>query len=77
MQTNNFLEFFRFSGISVFEAAILAYKQKIGILEMPPIQFLIYKMIVSFVQNSKSLQHVAQFLHVSAGLLVLLGVLKP
>ena len=56
---------FPFSGILVFQAAILAYKQKVIISEMAPIQFLIYKIKASFVANSKPLQRFAQFLRVS------------
>ena len=60
-----FLELFPFSGIlvSVSEAAILAYKQKI--FKMLPTQFLIYKVKSSFVPNSKHLPRLAQFLDVS------------
>ena len=46
MQANNFLEFFPFSGIPVFEVAILAYK-KVRIFEMLPIQCLVYKIKAS------------------------------
>ena len=55
---------FPLSEIPVFEAAILAYKQKVMIFEMPPIQVLIYKVKASFLPNSKSLPRLAQFLHV-------------
>ena len=54
------LDFFPFSGIHVFEAATLACKQKVIL-----IQFLIYKIKASFVPNSKPLPRLAHFLHVS------------
>ena len=66
MQANNFLEFFPFSGIPELEAAILANKQKARVFEMAPIQFLICKINVSFVPNSKPLPRLVQLLHVSA-----------
>ena len=69
MEANNFLDFFLFSGIPVSEAAILAHKQKVGIFEMPPNQFLIYKIKASIVANSKPLPRLTQILHVSALLL--------
>ena len=39
----------------------MAYKQKVRIFEMPPIQVLVYKIKASFVPNSKSLPRLAQF----------------
>ena len=52
----------------MFEAAILVYKQKVKIFEMPLIQFLTYKIKASFVPNSKPAR-LAQFLPVSTVLL--------
>ena len=59
-----FLNFFPFIGKAVFEAAILAYKQKTR-LEVPPIKFLIHKIKAPFIPNSMSLPRLARFLHVS------------
>ena len=58
-----FLNSFLFSRIPVFEAAILAYKQKMRISEMPQIQYLVYKIKASFIPNSKPLPRSTQFLH--------------
>ena len=66
MQANNVLEFFPFSGIPMFEAAILAYKQIVRIFEMPSIQFLFASLISLICTNTKLLQPLAQFLYVSA-----------
>ena len=66
MQANYFLDFFPFSEMLVFEAAILANKQKMRIFEMLPIQFMICKIKASFVPSSRPLLHPAQFLDVSA-----------
>ena len=43
----------------MFQAAILPYKQKVRIFEMPPIQLLICKTKASFVPNSKPLPRLA------------------
>ena len=72
MQANHFLECN--PGITVLEVVTLAYKQKVRIFEMLPNQFLIYKIEASFVQDSKPLPHLAQFLHASGGLLVYLEI---
>ena len=57
MQAADFLELFpSFRRIPVFEVAILSYNQKVRIFEMPPIQFLIYKIKASFVPNWKPLR---------------------
>ena len=70
MQANNFLEDFPFSGIPIFEAAILTNKPKVRMLEMVPMQSFTYKIKASFVPNSKLLPRLTQCLHVSALLLV-------
>ena len=65
VQANNFLEFFPFSEIPVFETAILAYKPKVRTSEMPPVQVLIYNIKAIIVQDFKPLPRLAQLLYVS------------
>ena len=50
----------------MFEAAIMTYKQKVRTFEIPPVQVFIYKIKTSFVQYSRPLPRLAQFLPVSA-----------
>ena len=74
---HNFLEFFPFSEIPMFEAAILAFKQKVKFFKIPPIQFLVHKKNASFVPSSKPLPRLEQFLYVSAVLKSVSKILLP
>ena len=47
--SNSFSLIVHFNGIPLFEAAILAHKQKVRSFESPPNQFLIYMIKAPFV----------------------------